>query len=92
GLALFAVAGLACSAFFPITLALATQRFPGRAPAIASVLVATLAVGIGSGSFLLGALRELASFDMLYRISALYALLLWAIARGIGKASGDAKT
>jgi len=79
GLVLFAAAGVSCSAFLPLTLAFATKRFAGRESAVASVLVATLAVGVGTGSFLLGALRELASFELLYRLSALYALVVWAI-------------
>lgn len=79
GLALFAAAGLSCSAFFPLTLAAATRHFAGHESAVASVLVATLAVGIGSGSFVLGALREVAPFQLLYRLSALYPILVVAI-------------
>jgi MFS family permease len=79
GLLLFAAAGVSCSAFLPLTLAFATKRFAGRESAVASVLIATLSVGIGTGSFLLGTLRDLASFDLLYRLSALFALLVWVI-------------
>lgn len=79
GLALFAAAGVACSAFLPLTLAFATKRFSGRESAVASVLIASLAVGIGMGSFLLGVLRQLASFDVLYRVAALFPLLMWVL-------------
>ena len=79
GLTLFAAAGVACSAFLPLTLAFATKRFSGRESAVASALIASLAVGIGMGSFFLGVLRQLASFDVLYRAAALFPLLIWVL-------------
>ncbi|MEL6186990.1 MAG: MFS transporter, partial [Myxococcota bacterium] len=72
GIGLFVLAGLSTSAFFPLTVAIASKRFPGREPLISSLLIAALMVGVGGGSFLLGALREQASFESIYRISAIY--------------------
>lgn len=80
GIALFALAGLACSAFLPLSITLASRRFPDDVPWVASMLVAALMVGIGAGSFVIGALREALPFDTLYRLSALYPLLVLALA------------
>ena len=74
GIALFAFAGLACSGFFPLTVAIATRRFAGSEALVSSLLIAALMVGVGGGSFALGALRGLGSFDFLYRLAAGYPL------------------
>ncbi len=85
GLGLFALAGLACSAFFPLTITLASARFPDRVAWVSSMLVAALMVGVGLGSFVIGPLREWLAFEQLYRLSAFYpatviALVLWLAA------------
>lgn len=72
GLLLFALAGLACSAFFPLTIGMASARFPVRAPWVASMLTAALMLGVGVGTFAIGGLRAALDFDALYRGSALY--------------------
>ena len=82
GLGLFALAGLACSAFFPLTITLASQRFPEHVAWVSSMLIAALMVGVGLGSFLIGPLREWLSLEQLYRLSAVYpvavvGLVLW---------------
>lgn len=69
---LFACAGLACSAFFPLTVAIASDAAPESAAQISSLLVAALMLGVGAGSWLLGALRVSFSFEALYRISTVY--------------------
>lgn len=84
GLGLFALAGLACSAFFPLTIALASERFPEHVAWVSSMLIAALMVGVGLGSFLIGLLREWLSLEQLYPLSAAYptaviALALWLI-------------
>lgn len=79
GIGLFALAGLACSAFFPLTIALVSRTFPHHTEWAASMMVAALMLGVGLGSFIFGPLRDTLSFDRLYRLSALYpgiALLL----------------
>ncbi|MGF1508162.1 MAG: sugar MFS transporter [Myxococcota bacterium] len=79
GVGLFILAGLCCSAFFPLTVAIASKRFPGHEALVSSMLIAALMVGVGAGSFALGAFRASASFDLIYRASAVYpiaALLL----------------
>lgn len=95
GIALFFFAGLACSGFFPLTVAIASKRFAGSEALVSSLLIAALMLGVGGGSFALGAMRELGSFDFLYRLAALYpiaALLLGAIALALTARSATQRT
>jgi predicted MFS family arabinose efflux permease len=92
GLGLFALAGLACSAFFPLTITLASERFPQHVAWVSSMLIAALMLGVGTGSFVIGPLREWLSFEQLYRLSALYpataiVLALWLATRSRRKAA-----
>jgi fucose permease len=80
--ALFALAGLACSAFFPLTITLASSRFPAHAAWVASMLIAALMIGVGLGSFAIGALRALLPLENLYPLSAAYPLLALLLALG----------
>ncbi|MEI2769477.1 MAG: hypothetical protein V9G98_01620 [Candidatus Competibacter sp.] len=84
GLGLFALAGLACSAFFPLTITLASERFPEHVAWVSSMLIAALMVGVGLGSFVIGPLREWLSLEQLYQLSAAYpvavvGLALWLV-------------
>jgi len=79
GIALFALAGLACSAFFPLTVGFASGRFADDVAWVSSMLTASLMLGSGIGSFALGALRRLTSLGALYRWSSLYAIALLAL-------------
>jgi fucose permease len=79
GVALFCAAGLAASAFFPLTVALANRRYSGHEALVSSVLTAALMVGVGGGSFGLGFLRRELSFEAIYRLSALYPLVAFAL-------------
>ncbi len=84
GLGLFALAGLACSAFFPLTITLASERFPEHVAWVSSLLIAALMVGVGLGSFVIGPLRDWLSLEQLYRLSAVYpvavvGLALWLV-------------
>lgn len=72
GIGLFTLAGLACSAFFPLTITLISRAFPDHVEWSSSMMIAALMIGVGLGSFVFGPLRELLSFDQLYRLSALY--------------------
>lgn len=56
-LAGFALAGLACSAFFPMLVAHTAARTPRAISWIASMLTAAMMVGVGIGSYAVGALR-----------------------------------
>lgn len=80
GVMLFALAGLGCSAFFPLTITLAAHRFPHHVAAVSSMMIAALMVGVGAGSFIIGALRALLPLETLYQLSAIYPALVLAIA------------
>jgi fucose permease len=74
GVGLFGLAGLACSAFFPLTIALASRQFAGEVPWVSSMLTAALMIGVGVGSFIVGPLREWLALERLYQVSAIYPL------------------
>lgn len=80
GIALFALAGLACSGFLPLSITLASHRFPHDVAWVASMMIAALMLGVGIGSFAIGILREVLSFDDLYRLSVLYPVLVALLA------------
>ena len=79
GIAAFALAGVACSAFFPLSVSLAAPYFEGGAARASAVLTAALMIGVGIGSFVIGPLRSALSISTLYRISALYPLVAFAL-------------
>jgi fucose permease len=74
GIGLFALAGLACSSFFPLSIGLASKRFAAHVPWVSSMLIAALMVGVGIGSYVVGVLREMFPLEQLYRLSSLYPL------------------
>lgn len=80
GIGLFALAGLACSAVFPLTITQVSERFPDHVAFVSSAMIAALMIGIGAGTFILGALRDLLAFEPLYRLSAAYPAALLALA------------
>jgi predicted MFS family arabinose efflux permease len=77
---LFGLAGLGCSAFYPLTVALASRRFPGHVAWVSAMAYAALVTGIGAGSFFTGMLRVRLSFVTIYRWSALCPLLALLLA------------
>lgn len=82
GIVVFGFAGLACSAFFPLSVGLAAKRFPGNAPFVSSLMIAALMSGVGIGSYIIGPLHSFISLERIYRISAVYpaaAVILAAI-------------
>lgn len=87
GIAAFALAGLGCSAFLPLSITLASHRFPRDVAWVSSMLIAALMIGVGVGSFAIGALRELLAFEALYRVSALYAVAVLLLAIPVLRAS-----
>lgn len=77
---LFGLAGLGCSAFYPLTVGLASRRFPGHVAWVSAMAYAALVSGIGAGSFFTGMLRVRLSFVTIYRWSALCPLLALLLA------------
>ena len=80
GLGLFALAGLGCSAFFPLTISLASAHFPEQAAWVSSMLIAALMVGVGLGSFVIGPLRQWLMLEQIYQFSTLYPVLVIGLA------------
>lgn len=83
GIVLFALAGLGCSAFFPLTITLAAQSFPARIAWVSSMMIAALMLGVGVGSYVIGPLRALLPLERLYQLSALYPALVLLIAAAL---------
>jgi Major Facilitator Superfamily len=82
----YAAAGLACSGFFPLMVALAARPFPAHVSWIASMLTASLMVGVGAGAYLIGALLERIPMSRLYLHLAVVPMItlgLMALARRI---------
>lgn len=75
GIACFALAGLACSAFFPLTVALSSRYFERDVAWVSSMMIAALMLGVGLGSFVLGPLQQWFALERLYQISIAYPLL-----------------
>lgn len=73
--ALFTLAGLGCSAFYPLTVGLASRRFPGHVTWVTTILYSALVAGLGVGSFLMGALRSRMDLGEMYSWSAVFPLL-----------------
>jgi fucose permease len=71
----YGMAGLACSAFFPLTISHAVQRLPADTAWVSSVLVAALMTGVGVGTYLIAPLREFVTLATLFRYSAIYPFL-----------------
>jgi predicted MFS family arabinose efflux permease len=80
GVGLFALAGIACSGFFPLTIGLVSSRFPQHVAWVSSMMIAALMVGVGLGSFIVGPLREWLSLEQLYQVSAAYPLAALVLA------------
>jgi predicted MFS family arabinose efflux permease len=79
GIAGFAFADLACSALFPLSVSLSARHFTGGAARASSLLTAALMIGVGLGSFAVEPLRSARSIATLYRVSALYPALAFAL-------------
>lgn len=87
GLVVFALAGLSCSAFFPLTVGLAVELDRTRAAPISSAMTAALMLGVGLGSFVVGPLREAFTLGELYWISTGYPIAVLVIAFAAGRSS-----
>lgn len=83
GIADFALAGLACSAFLPLTISLAVELFPHSMAFVSSMLIAALMTGVGVGSYVEGLLQTMVPLDALYRLSSLYPVLVLVLAWGV---------
>lgn len=76
GVVLYGFAGLACSSVFPILMGLASEEAIGHLPQVSSILSACLLVGLGLGSFWVGPLATKIPMTWVFRLSAVWPLLL----------------
>lgn len=79
-MATFALAGLACSAFFPLTIGLISAQFPQHVAWVSSMMIAALMVGVGLGSYVVGPLRAVLSMETLYQVSSVYPVVVLLLA------------
>ena len=82
GVFVFALAGLACSAFFPLCISLSGQAFPQFAEATSGALVAFYQSGYGIAAFGVGPLRDFGGlpFRAIYSLGSLVAGLMFFVA------------
>jgi fucose permease len=80
GIGAFALAGLGCSAFLPLTITLAADRFRANIAWVSSMLIAALMTGVGVASWLVGGLQSVLPLSTLYRLSSLYPILAFGLA------------
>jgi fucose permease len=82
GIFAFGLAGLACSAFFPLCISLSGQAFPQFAAATSGTLIAFYQSGYGIAAFGVGPLQELfgLSFRSIYSLGSLIAALMLFVA------------
>jgi predicted MFS family arabinose efflux permease len=78
--AFFALGGLGCGAVFPLSVALASRRFPAHRAFVSSLQFAALVSGLGVGSFGAGLLRSLAPLGSIYQLGAAAPLVAGALA------------
>lgn len=83
--AVFALAGIATSIYYPYSMAYALSAAPGQSTYVAGLLVAALMTGEGIGSFGLGPLQKWVNLPDLYLLSSLWAIplliLAWHLSR-----------
>jgi MFS family permease len=70
GIAVFALAGLACSGFFPMTVGYGESTFPSIVELAAGWLIAAYQVGYGLAAFGAGALQRVISLSAVFRLAA----------------------
>jgi MFS transporter, FHS family, glucose/mannose:H+ symporter len=82
GVLAFGLAGLACSAFFPLCISLSGHAFPQFAAETAGVVVAFYQSGYGVAAFGVGPLRDSSglSFATIYSLGSLVAAVMLAVA------------
>jgi MFS transporter, FHS family, glucose/mannose:H+ symporter len=80
GIGVFALGGLACSGFFPMTIGYGEATFPSIVELAAGWLIAAYQVGYGLAAFGAGALQHFVSLPALFRIAALAMVVMGLLA------------
>jgi MFS family permease len=82
---LFALGGLACSGFFPMTVGYGEGTFPGFVELAAGWLIAAYQVGYGLAAFGGGSLQAVVSLASLFRVAAVLAVVMGLVAVPIAR-------
>ena len=88
GILAFAFAGLACSAFLPLSISLGGREFAGLSALVSGELIAFYQVGYGVAAFGVGPLRDPTglSFSRILSLGSIAAgamvVLAWLVIRG----------
>jgi fucose permease len=85
GIVVFACGGLACSGFFPMTVAYGEATFPTFVELAAGWLIAAYQVGYGLAAFGGGALQSEFSLTTIFRLAAALAVVMAALALPIAR-------
>jgi MFS family permease len=80
GIVLFGVGGLACSGFFPMTIGYGESTFPNLVELAAGWLIAAYQVGYGLAAFGGGALQNAIPLSTVFRVAAILAIGMGALA------------
>jgi FHS family glucose/mannose:H+ symporter-like MFS transporter len=82
GILAFAMAGLACSAFLPLSISFSGGEFPGLSAVMAGGLIAFYQLGYGVAAFGTGPLRDLMGlpFSRIFGFGSAIAVLLFVVA------------
>jgi fucose permease len=85
GIVAFGLAGLGCSAFFPLCISLSGQEFPRLAATMSGDLVAFYQAGYGVAAFGVGPLRDFGglSFHIIYSLGSLVAAAMLIVALAV---------
>jgi len=83
--AAFALAGAACSIYYPFVMGLGLTRYPRQQTQVAGLLIAALMVGEGLGSYGVGLLQKVQALEQIYLASALWGIPLLLGARFINR-------
>lgn len=75
----FALAGLACSALFPMLFALASQAYPERTPQVSACFTTSILAGLAVGSFGVGPLRGVIGLERIFVLSAAWPVVFGAL-------------
>lgn len=82
---MFALAGAACSIYYPFVMSFSLARFSRQKTQVAGLIVAALMVGEGIGSYGLGKLQSDFHLESIYFVSALWGVPLligaWLVSR-----------
>jgi predicted MFS family arabinose efflux permease len=85
GIALFALGGLACSGFFPMTIGYGESTFPDIVELATGWLIAAYQLGYGIAAFGAGALQNVISLSAVFRLVAVLVLAMAVLAAAIAR-------